>query len=63
MVCKTCENLLTTYDHAVRLFTHAVQNVSDIRRLARDAKPMEQNCKDASDALMAHLREHRSYVA
>jgi hypothetical protein len=62
MACKTCEELLAAYKRAVCLLGNAASKISgtlgdDYRLPTQDAAHLLVKCRDASDALMAHLRQ------
>jgi hypothetical protein len=62
MACKTCDQLLAAYKRKVRLFGNAVLKISgalgdDSRLATQEATNSLVKCQDASDALLAHLRQ------
>ena len=62
MACKTCDDLLSAYKRSVGLFGNAVSKISgtvggDSRLATQEAAHLLVKCRDASDALMAHLRK------
>ena len=62
MDCQTCDDLLAAYKSSVRLFRDAVRQGSgavgdDSRLSGAKAQRLGQQCKDASDAFMAHWRK------
>jgi excisionase family DNA binding protein len=62
MECKTCDALLAAYKQAVNLYTNAGQSfrgaLGDDSRLAfKELRRLRQACKDADNALMAHLHQ------
>jgi hypothetical protein len=65
MACKTCDELLAAYKLKVRLFGNAVLKISgalgdDSRLATQDAAHLLVECRDASDALLAHLHQEHS---
>ena len=62
MACKTCDELLAAYSREVRIFRTAVMNISgvlgedDSRVTIQELDRLRQKCRNASEALMAHLR-------
>jgi hypothetical protein len=65
MDCETCDHLLAAYEDTVRLFKDSARRSSgpagdDSRRAAQEATLLSQKCKDASDALVEHWREHHN---
>ena len=60
MGCQTCGELLGAYKHSVRLFRKAAHNIpgaaEDSRLAVAQAERLRLQCKDASDAFMAHWR-------
>jgi hypothetical protein len=67
MDCPTCNELLAAYRHSVSLFKDAVQNIpgaqEDSGLAVEQADRLKLKCREASDALMEHLREHHGTVA
>jgi hypothetical protein len=68
MSCKRCDELLATYRREVTLFGNAVLKVAgavgdDSRLASQEIGCLSQNCRDTSDALMEHWREHHGNVA
>ena len=67
MACKTCDELLAAYERGVTLFGNAVLKISgalgdDSRLAIQEAAHSLVQCRDANDALLAHLRhEHRNH--
>lgn len=64
MDCQTCEDLIAAYRHSVSLFKNAVQKGSgalgdDSTLTSAEATRLGEMCKDASDDLMMHWREHQ----
>jgi hypothetical protein len=62
MACKTCEGLLAAYNREVRLFGNAVSKIpgavgDDSRLATQEAAHVLVKCREASDALKAHLRQ------
>ena len=65
MACKTCNELLAAYEQEVRLFGNAVSKISgtlgdDSRLAIQEAAHSLVKCRDANDALLAHLRHEHS---
>ena len=65
MACKTCDELLAAYKREVRLFGNAVLKISgalgdDSRLATQEAAHLQLKCREASDALLAHLRQQHS---
>jgi hypothetical protein len=65
MACKTCDELLAAYKREVRLFGNAVLKISgaprdDSRLATQEAAHLLVKCRDANDALMAHLDQDHS---
>jgi hypothetical protein len=66
MDCKTCDDLMAAYQRAVCLYTTTVVNTAILfganRRLAsQEAERLKLLCRDADNALIAHLRQgHRN---
>ena len=62
MDCPNCNDLLASHRHSVSLFKDAVQNIAgagdDSRLGVEQAEGLKLKCRQASDALMEHLREH-----
>ena len=63
MDCETCNNLLAAYRQSVTLIKDAARKGSgaigeDSRLAIKEVERLSQKCKDASDAFMAHWREH-----
>jgi len=61
MDCKTCDELLSDYRDAVRLFKHSVQRIpgtgGDSSLAIAQADRLRLKCTEANDALMEHWRE------
>ena len=62
MDCKRCEELLATYKHAISLYTTAQQRIrellgDDFILAFKELKRLRLECRNADDALMAHLRQ------
>ena len=68
MGCRTCNILLAAYRSSVSLFRNAVRKGSgavgdDPRLTGAKVERLGQQCRDASDAFMAHWRRgHGSTV-
>jgi hypothetical protein len=64
MACKTCNELLAAYERAVTLFGNAVLKIpgalGDDSRAIQEAAHSLVQCRDASDALLAHLHQEHS---
>ena len=65
MACKTCDDLLAAYKRAVKVYTNAEPSfrglIGDEFQLAfKELKRLGQACRDADEALMAHLRHDHS---
>ena len=61
MDCKTCDDLFSFYKHSVSRLRNAV--LEDESKLAADEPDrLKLKCKDACDALMAHMRKDHSNV-
>ena len=65
MACKTCNGLLTAYNREVRLFGNAVSKISgavgdDSRLATQEATQLLAKCRDAKEAVLAHLRQEHS---
>jgi hypothetical protein len=62
MDCKTCTELIFAYRCAVRLFREAVENIpgtrEDSSQAVRNADALQLKCREASDRVMEHWREH-----
>ena len=62
MDCQTCNDLLAAYRLAVGLFKEAVGDVpgtgGDSTLAVANANHLRLKCRQASDALMVHWREH-----
>jgi len=65
MACKTCDKLVAAYKLEVRLFGNAVSKISgtlgdDSRLATQEAAHLLAKCRDANEALLAHLRQEHS---
>ena len=63
MECETCDKLLATYKREVTLFKNVVRDfpgkVEDDFRLAiAEVDRLKLECREASNSLMEHWREH-----
>ena len=63
MSCKACGELLAAYKHAVKLYSTAELKCrgmlgDDLQLALEELKRLRQACRDADDALMAHLSQH-----
>ena len=68
MDCATCDKLLATYKREVTLFKNAVRDfpgkVGDDSRLAiAEVDRLKLKCREASNSLMGHWREHHGIGA
>jgi len=61
MNCKTCDDLFSFYKHSVRRLRNPVLE-EEPKPPAEDADRLRLKCKDACDALMAHMRKDHSNV-
>ena len=62
MSCRRCDELLATYRRDVTLFGNVVLKVAgaigdDSRLAVKEMDRLSQNCKETSDALIAHWRQ------
>lgn len=62
MECKTCDALLAAFKHAVSLYTNAGESFrgalrGDSRQALKELRRLRQACKDADNALVAHLHQ------
>jgi hypothetical protein len=57
--CQRCGDILAAYERSVTDFTKFVRGVlnSDLRVATNEAQDLSQQCKNGSDALMAHWRQ------
>jgi hypothetical protein len=66
MDCETCNALLIDYKRAVSVYKDAVRNIpgtqEDSKLAVAEAERSKQHCREASDALMAHWRQHHGNV-
>ena len=65
MACETCDDLLSAYQRSVRLFGNAVSKISgtlgdDSKLATQEAAHLLVKCRDANEALLAHLRQEHS---
>jgi hypothetical protein len=66
MDCQTCNDLLAAYRLSVGLFKEAVGNIpcaGDSTLAVASANHLRLKCRQASDALMEHWREHHGKAA
>ena len=61
--CKACDELLAAYKHAVKRYSTAELKVrgllgDDFQLALKKLKRLQQACRDADDALNAHLSQH-----
>ena len=59
MKCRKCDELLSDYKYAVKLFTTALLHGGNQLHTAKETEDLARKCNDTGDALMGHLREHR----
>ena len=62
MICKTCEQLLDTYENSVRLYTNAARNIKgvvgdDFQRTLAEAERIKLAVWEANESLMTHWRQ------
>ena len=67
VVCKTCDDLLAVYKRAVKLYADAELSCrgllgDDFRQAWKEMERLRQACREADDAVLAHLRQHRSHL-
>jgi hypothetical protein len=60
--CKRCDELLATYKHPISLYTTAQRGIrglvgDDFIVAFKELKRLRLECRNADDALMAHLRQ------
>jgi hypothetical protein len=65
MNCRTCDDLLDAYKSAVRLYTTAAREIgtlagNEFRVAFKQSEGLRQACRDADNAVMAHLRQDHS---
>lgn len=65
MECQTCDALLAEYKQRIGLFTNAERRLrgtsgDDFRPVLIELKRLKQPCRDADNALIAHLRQDHS---
>jgi hypothetical protein len=58
MKCRKCDELLSDYKYAVKLFTTALLHGGNHLHIAKETEDLARKCHDTSDALMDHLGEH-----
>jgi hypothetical protein len=61
MDCKTCDDLFSFYKHSVSRLRNAVLE-DESKLAAEESDRLRLKCKDACNALMAHMREEHSNV-